>query len=123
LDAEIPGLDGLLAGAGAEDAEAVFERVWRTELIQEAMERLRTACAADGRATAYSVFESYDLVSPALRPTYRELGDRLRLSEPEVKKHLFEIREAARRELRAVVVRMSGNDENIDDEWKALFGA
>lgn len=123
LEGEIPDVDRLLASPDAVDPETLFERVWRTELIQRAMGRLREACAAENRSVAYSVFEAYDLVAPALRPTYKELAVRLGLSEPEVKKHLFEIREAARRELRAELARSSGGDENLENEWKTLFGA
>lgn len=122
LDADIPDLDSLLAAPGAIDPEALFERVWRTEVVHRSIERLRKKCASEGRSAAYSVFEAYDLVSPALRPTYKELGRRLGLSEGEVKKYLFDLRECARRELRAELERMSGHDENLDDEWTALFG-
>lgn len=107
----------------SEDPEAAFERVWRTELVEQAVGRLRTRCRAEGREAAFSVLEGYDLAGDADRPTYRALGDRLGLSEADVKKHLFAMRDALLLEIRAELAQLTAGEADQKREMEFLFGA
>lgn len=115
-------LQDLIRDPRAEDPEAAFERVWRIELVEQAVERLRRRCRAEGRDVAFAVLEGYDLATDPERPTYRTLGERLGISEADVKKHLFAMRDALLREIRAEVAELSADDAGQAKEWEFLFG-
>jgi RNA polymerase sigma-70 factor (ECF subfamily) len=116
-------LEDLICDPRAPEPEAVFDRVWRTEFVEQAIERLRRRCQADGRAQAFAVLEGYDLAKEAEAPTYRTLGERLGLSEADVKKHLFAMRDALHQEVRAELAQLSAGDAGQAEEWEFLFGA
>ncbi len=116
-------LEELIADPRSTDPEAVFERVWKAELVEQAVERLRERCRAEGRSVAFAVLEGYDLAPESERPTYKELGDRLGLAESDVKKHLFALRDALLRELRSNLAQLTRTDAERNDEWNSLFGA
>jgi RNA polymerase sigma factor (sigma-70 family) len=116
------GVERLLTDPRAEEPEAAFERIWRMELVEQAVERLRERCRADGRGAAFAVFEVYDLCPERERATYKELAERLGLSEGDVKRHLLAMRDALHEEIRADLARMTSTDAELDDEWKFLLG-
>jgi len=123
LDGDTAALQDLICDPRAVDPEAAFERVWRTELVEQAVERLRERCRVEGRGLAFSVLEGYDLATDAEQPTYRSLGERLGLSEGDVKKHLFAMRDALLRELRAELAQLAAGDADQRRELEILFGA
>jgi RNA polymerase sigma-70 factor (ECF subfamily) len=116
-------IEHLVPDPRAEEPEAAFERVWRTELVEQAVERLRERCRKDGRAVAFSVLEGYDLATGAEPSTYRTLGERLGLSEADIKKHLFAMRDALLQEIRAELAQLTAGDADQAREWEFLFGA
>lgn len=116
-------IEDLIPDPRAEDPEAAFERVWRIELVEQAVERLRERCRAEGRDLAFSVLAGYDLSTEAEPPTYRSLGERLGISEGDVKKHLFAMRDALLREIRAELAQLTADDLGQAREWEFLFGA
>jgi RNA polymerase sigma factor (sigma-70 family) len=113
----------LQATNAVEDFDAYFHREWLRGLFASAADRLRSACAAAGRAHRFAVFELYDL-SPADadRPTYVEIAGRLGLSAADVTNELA----AARREFRRFVVdalrEQCATDEEFEAEMRALTG-
>lgn len=123
LSGDAASLEDLIPDPRSEDPEAVFERVWRTELVDQAVDRLRARCRAEGRDIVFAVFEGYDLATGAESPTYQSLGKRLGLSEAEVKNHLFAMRDALLREIRAEISQLTANDDDRAREWDFLFGA
>jgi RNA polymerase sigma-70 factor (ECF subfamily) len=123
LSCDSSGLEELLVDPRGVDPETIYERVWRTELVSQAIDRLKDRARSEGNGIAFSVFEGYDLVSDAQRPTYAELGARLGLSEQEVKKHLFGMRSKLLGEIRIDLARQTASDRDLDDEWESLFGA
>jgi RNA polymerase sigma factor (sigma-70 family) len=123
LSSDSSGLEELLADPKGVDPETLYERVWRTELVSQSIDRLKDRTLAEGNEIAFSVFEGYDLVVDAERPTYAELGARLGLSAPDVKKHLFRMRSELLGEIRIDLARQTVSDQDLDDEWKSLFGA
>ncbi|MBV8881334.1 MAG: sigma-70 family RNA polymerase sigma factor [Planctomycetaceae bacterium] len=122
LAGEDAAMEDLICDPRAEDPEAAFERVWRTELVEQAVERLRARCRAEGREVAFSVLEGYDLAAEAERPTYRVLGERLGLAEADVKKHLFAMRDALLREIRTELAQLTAGDADQQRELEFLFG-
>ena len=119
----VPDFDALAADPRAVDPEAVFERVWRTELVEQAVDRLRRRCRDDGRTAAFAVFEGYELAAESERPTYRDLASRLGLTEAEVRRHLNALREELVREIRAEIAQLAADDLERTDEWNTLFPA
>jgi RNA polymerase sigma-70 factor (ECF subfamily) len=116
-------LEDLIPDSRAEEPEAAFERVWRTELVEQAVERLRQRCRAEGRSLAFSVLEGYDLAPGAEPCTYRSLAGRLGISEADVKKHLFGMRDALLLEIRAELAQQAAGEADQAREWDFLFGA
>lgn len=121
LSIDAADIDRLAADARTADPEALFERVWRTELVEQAVDRLRQRCLGEGRATAFAVFESYDLSAESARPTYRDLAARLGLTDAEVRRHLVAIREELLREIRSEIAELASDDLERTDEWNTLF--
>jgi biotin operon repressor len=115
-------IEHLIPDPRAEEPEAAFERVWRTELVEQAVDRLRQRCKKDGRDIAFSVLEGYDLVAGAKPPTYRSLGERLGITDADVKKHLFAMRDALLQEIRAELAQLTAGDADQAREWEFLFG-
>ncbi len=115
-------LEDLIPDPRSADPEALFERVWRTELVEQAVDRLRERCRAEGRSVAFSVLEGYDLAGGPDSPTYQTLGERLGISVAEVKKHLFAMRDALLQEIRGEIAQQTANDADRAQEWDFLFG-
>jgi RNA polymerase sigma factor (sigma-70 family) len=84
--------------ATTESPEEIFEREWRRQLLQLALEDLRGECERTGKSAQWSVFEAHDLAE-ADRPSYAELGARHGLRETQITNYLA----WARRTLRALV--------------------
>jgi RNA polymerase sigma-70 factor (ECF subfamily) len=114
------GLEEILPDPKAVDAEEVFERTWRVTILQHAIRRLKSRYQAENRIVPYLVFESYDLVPEADRPTYRDLAARHHLDEATVKRYLLELRDGLRAEVRAELVR-TGDESAIAQDWESLF--
>jgi RNA polymerase sigma factor (sigma-70 family) len=123
LSGDSSALEELLADPKGVDPETMYERVWRTELVNHAIDRLKDLALAEGNEVAFLVFEGYDLAGDAERPTYADLGARLGLSEPNVKKHLFGMRSKLLGEIRTELARETSGDRDLHDEWQSLFGA
>jgi RNA polymerase sigma-70 factor (ECF subfamily) len=122
LNHEAPGLEQHLAGTRDLDPDALFERVWKTELVGRSVEALKANCERRGLALSFRIFESYDLVPDAGRPTYQALAKTFQLGEGEIKNHLYRMREELRRELRSELAQSGLRDRDLEDEWNRLFG-
>ncbi len=109
------------AGLSAENPEQIFDWSWRREILDRAVERARGHFGGD-RAIQFQVFEEYDLVQDDAKPTYAELSARLGLSEPKVRNYLFIVRERVRSEARAELAQTVTDPEQLEEEWRALFG-
>ncbi|MGH9390748.1 MAG: RNA polymerase sigma factor [Vicinamibacteria bacterium] len=123
LDDEKTSLKGLVPDPGATDPERVFDQEWRTALIRNAVEQVRSRWLSDERAVKFQAFEHYDLSPPDRRPTYSEVAERLGLKESDVRNHLFAVREAIRAELRSELSDMTSGPEELAEEWNAFFGS
>ena len=117
LEGAAPSLEEVLKDPAAAEPSAIFDRVWATELLSQALERVR----ARSEATAFAMYEAFDLATPALRPTYAELAARHGMDAKDVKRHLFRIREDVRREVRAGLAALTPDARALDDEWHGLL--
>jgi RNA polymerase sigma factor (sigma-70 family) len=123
LDAEAPRIDEFLRESRISDPEAAFERAWRVELVDQAIERVKSRYVERGQEGAFGVFSDYALGTGAENPTYEQLAERYGWSVDEVRKGLARVRQDLRREIHVELVRLTGSDREAQDEWNALFGA
>lgn len=112
-----------LSGAGGiDDVERWFEREWARSIFDGAIAELRRRAETPIARTRLVLFERYDLVDPADRPSYSALAAELGLKPTDVTNHLA----AIRRELRARVLEtlrdVTASDEEFRSEARALLG-
>jgi RNA polymerase sigma factor (sigma-70 family) len=112
-----------LAGAGGiDDVERWFEREWARSIFDGAILELRGRAHEPLAKTRLAVFEGYDLVDPAERPSYAALAQQLGIKPTDVTNHLA----AVRRELRVLVLEtlreLTASDEEFRSEARALLG-
>jgi RNA polymerase sigma factor (sigma-70 family) len=123
LDAETLRIDEFLSESRISDPETAFERAWRVELVDQAINRVKSRYVENGQASAFGVFEDYALGNAAEKPTYEQLAERYRWSLDEVRKGLSQVRQDIRREIHVELVKLTGSDREAQDEWNTLFGA
>jgi len=104
------------------DPDDVFDREWLRALFGGAVDALRAACEADGRALHFELFRRYDLEPADPRPTYAALAREHGLTEAQVLNHLAWARARFRREALQRLRELSGSDEEYRQEVKRLFG-
>ncbi len=109
------------------EMEEFFEREWARSIFSRGVERLRAELAEQGKAAYFRVFERYDLhdaeeEGPERRPSYRELGDELRLAPTQVTNYLAYARREFRRIVLELLLETSGSDEEFRREARALLG-
>ncbi len=121
LDGALP-LKELLADPSSADPEAIFDGAWRTALVAGALARVRERLRSRGRGLQVQVYEAYELVSPAERPTYAELARRFGIKEKDVDNHLLAVREELRSDVRREIARLTVDPDDLEREWHALFG-
>jgi len=107
----------------AADPEKVFEDAWVSEVIDQAVRRVRERKRARGNPLPFEVYEAHTFGAGPERPSYAELAARFGLKEGDVKRHLFTVREEILAEVRQELARMTVDDRELQDEWKRLFGA
>jgi hypothetical protein len=108
-------------GDAAQELDAFFHREWLRSLFGLAVDRLRSACSASGRARRFTIFARYDLADDeSTRPTYGVLASALAISVTDVTNELA----AARREFRRLVLdvlrEQCATDEEFQNEARAL---
>ena len=114
-------LDGReLPAAREADPERAFERAWLTEVVDESIRRVRSRREAKGDAVSFRLYDAADLAVEA--PAYRDLAERHGLRESEVRDRLFSVREEIRSEVRRELARLTSDDRDLEDEWRAFLG-
>lgn len=108
-------------GDAAQELDAFFQREWLRSLFGLAVDRLRSACNASGRARRFTIFARYDLADDeSTRPTYGVLASAFAISVTDVTNELA----AARREFRRLVLdvlrEQCATDEEFQNEARAL---
>jgi hypothetical protein len=109
------------ARSDAADPERWFHEEWTRALVEAAVAALRARCAALGRATAFALFEEYDLAGGA-PPTYAALGRAHGIKTTDVTNRLAWVRRAFREELLRVLRDLSATDEEFRAQARDLLG-
>jgi len=107
--------------ADKETPETLFERRWALELIERALERLRTELS-ETRQPARSL-RLIDYLTGAASAPYERVAAELGMSESAVKVALHRLRGRYRTLLREEVLQTVDGPEHVDDELRHLFGA
>lgn len=101
-------------------AEADFERRWAVTLLDQTLKELRAEYAESGKAT---LFDGLKGTLTGDGPAYRDLGERLGLSEGAVKVAVHRLKQRYRDKLRAVIAETVDTPADVDDEIRDLFAA
>lgn len=106
------------------DPEEYFHREWVRALFSHVVDALRRGLEAEGKAVHFALFESYDLEGPDAveRPTYAALAAEHGLTTFTVTNWLA----AVRRRFRGLVLdrlrELTGSDEELAAEARAILG-
>jgi RNA polymerase sigma factor (sigma-70 family) len=119
LDGSLSSLKELLPGPESDDPEKIFDRVWRSTLVSVALGRVRQRMAG----LPFQVYEAYEMLAPAMRPTYADLARRFGIKEKDVDNHLFAVRQEVRSEVRREIEAMTRDSGDVEREWDVLFGS
>jgi RNA polymerase sigma factor (sigma-70 family) len=123
LNGDALSIDQFLSESQVSDPEVAFEKAWRVELLDQAIERVKSRVAERGRGSLFAVFEDYALGSSAEKPTYEQLAERYGLTLTDVRKGLSQIRQEIRQEILTELLKLTGSPQEAQNEWNALFGA
>jgi len=122
IDAEVAPLEELAAAPGGESPEACFDRAWANEILAAALSDLQRELKAEKRERAYETLEIYDLAPPPGESLgYREVAQRLKRSEPEVKADLAYARQKLRQLLAERVRLYCENDSDVFKELNDIL--
>jgi RNA polymerase sigma-70 factor (ECF subfamily) len=102
--------------------ERVFERRWALTLLSNAVNRLRDEYETRGKLVLFEHLKDH-LAGDSQALPYRELGDRLRMTEGAVKVAAHRLRSRCRELLRAEIAETVAGPEEIDEELRSLFSA
>ena len=112
-------IDLTAPGAAFEDA---FDRDLAASLRTMAVEELESALEARGKKLYFDLFERYDLVDPAERPTYAALAGERSLKTTDVTNYLHFARSLLRRIVLRKLREITASEEEFRDEALALLG-
>jgi len=115
-------LEGLATPA-PETIESYFDREWTRHLVGMTVDALRERCEQSGKQVTYRVFERYVLDDgPAERPSYAELAAELGIKVTDVTNYLAFARREFRRLLLEKLRDITGSEEELEAEARALLG-
>ena len=109
--------DDELAAVNRPDA---FDVAWARQVMDEALQRMRAHCEADGRGDLWDLFD-LRVVGPTLRgeraPAYDSLIARFGFASPtQASNTLATAKRMFERMLRAVVIEYAGDDDSVEGE-------
>jgi len=110
-----------LAVAHSESPNDLFEREWVRTLFTLAVERLRTQCAATGKAIHFELFERYDLAESVAR-SYADLAGEFDLPITDVTNYLAYARREFRRAVLEQLREMTGSEDEFRREAQSVLG-
>ncbi len=101
-------------------ADRLFERRWALTILDQALERLRAECAADGRSESFEQLE--DFVTGEQGPlSYAEAASRLALSLSGVKSAIFRLRRRYHELIRDEVAQTVAGRQEVQDELRYML--
>jgi RNA polymerase sigma factor (sigma-70 family) len=106
--------------AAPETPEEYFHREWVRSAFALAVDRLRAACGTSGHDSHFALFQAYDLDGEDV--SYRDLGERLGLSETMVTNRLASVRRQFREIVLETLAEITATDSEFCAEARALLG-
>ena len=100
--------------------EQAFERQWAWTVIDQATRRLTTEWSDTNRRLLFQALQPV-LAGQSLTETYREIGDRLGLSETAVKVSAHRLRSRCAELIRSEIAETVASADEVDDELARLF--
>ncbi len=126
IDGEVEGADRRYRVEPVDqlDPEALFDRAWALEVLNQALERLQQLETEAGRGEGFAHYRSF-LVAGATVASHAELAQRLGLSEQAVGGALRRLRKRYGQVLCETVAETLSepNDETVQEEIRSLFSA
>jgi len=120
-DLEIDRLNGM--ARSGETPEELFDREWAYELMITAIDTVQAKLKTDGRETYWKIYQAYDLdPAPENRPTYSSLGEKYKLKEDQVTKHLQYVRTKIRDAMVKQLNNQVATEEDLHREMEDLLG-
>ncbi|HYK00231.1 MAG TPA: sigma-70 family RNA polymerase sigma factor [Thermoanaerobaculia bacterium] len=98
-----------------------FHREWVRSVFSVAVERLRAACAVEGKQTHFAIFERYDLERER-ETSYRELAARYGIAETQVTNYLAAMRRRFREQVLEALREVTATEREFRAEARALLG-
>lgn len=105
--------DSLPAGLAPEEA---FDRHWVREVMAQAVALLEKDLASQGRGAWFQAFKAYDLEDQPL--SYREIAERLNVSEGDVRNYLHRARTRLREILADCLSEYIGSTQDVVAEMR-----
>jgi RNA polymerase sigma-70 factor (ECF subfamily) len=122
LDGDEAAPDDLPEKPERSDPEEIFDHVWKSQIVREALERVAEKCRSQQRDDAFRVFQAYTSPSSGKRPTYAAVAGQMDLTVHQVQHYLTWVRREIRSEMLAELREMVSGGEELEEEWNALFG-
>jgi RNA polymerase sigma factor (sigma-70 family) len=99
--------------------EKIFDLRWATTIVERALQRLREECESRGRRRLFDLISSY-LTAERADISYASIAQKLGVTEREVKRLLYRMRQRYRDLLRDEVAQTVEHAEDIDEEIRYL---
>lgn len=109
-----------------ETPEDAFNRHWAQALLERVFKSLEAACKEEGKTQYYDVLREqfFGAEAEGRRPSYKDIAERLKLSEIDVTNYLHRAkniyRDLLRKEIRSYVSCEEEVEEEIRDLWRSL---
>lgn len=109
--------------AQGETPEDAFNRNWAQALLERVFERLREVCAKEGKELYYEVLrrQFFETGKDGRRPSYKDIGDSLGLSEVDVTNYLHRAKKIYKDLLRDEISTYVCSDEDVEEEIRDLW--
>jgi len=106
-----------------ETAEDAFNRNWARALLEQVFQRLREVCRAEGKEIYYDVLrlQFFESGPDGRKLSYRDLANRLGLTETDVTNYLHRAKKIYRDVLREEIRSYVDSEEAVDDEIRELW--
>lgn len=101
--------------------DQMFDRRWRLALLQQALRRLESECAAAGKQRQFTSLKEF-LTSPASVGAYDPIAAELGTSPRTIAVTIHRLRQRFRELVREEVAQTVTNPAEFDEELKLLFG-
>ncbi len=103
-------------------AEKIYQRRWALTLLEAALDRLREEFERRGKIELFEQLRDFLVIDRSTVP-YRQIAERLAMTEGAVKVAVHRLRRRCRELLREEIAQTVAEPEQIDDELRELFSA